>query len=163
MTSAPVFELAELRLAQGEGRDPLGDAANSLLSGDRITLRGTVVPESLAAALFVDSLDVLRDPGHVRSRPASEWISLVTAAGFVVDTHEITPQRLGFSDWCEHGRCDEDAVELLTAHMRRMPRAAEQWLMPEWTGGDDATAVSEQERELVAFHTHVMVLTALKP
>jgi hypothetical protein len=159
-----MLELAEVRRAEVEGRDLLREAADSLSPGGSLVLRGRVLPEPLATALFVDSLDLLRDPDHSRANPVSVWVARVTAAGFEVDGHELMTERLDFGEWCAGGSCSEETVEALVAHMRRMPRAAVEWLCPEWVGGDDSdTPVAEQERGLVAFHVRSVVLRAHKP
>lgn len=53
-----------------------------LKAGGRVVLDDSVSPEDLEAERFLHEIEVLRDPSHGRNYRISEWLSLLTNAGF---------------------------------------------------------------------------------
>lgn len=82
------------------------DVAAGVREARRVVRKGglgvfmdVVAPEAPLLDTFLQSLELLRDPSHVRDYRASEWEALARAAGFSV--MEATPRRLrlDFASW----------------------------------------------------------------
>lgn len=69
---------------------------------------------------WLQALELLRDPSHVRNRSLAEWESLLTIAGFFVSSTMRFRLRLEFSSWVE--RMQTPAVHL--AAIRSLQRHA---------------------------------------
>jgi ubiquinone/menaquinone biosynthesis C-methylase UbiE len=67
----------------------------------------------------LQSMELLRDPSHVRNRSASEWQSLLGAAGFTDIEHTEWPLPLEFAPWVERMRTSADR----TAMVRKLQEA----------------------------------------
>jgi SAM-dependent methyltransferase len=135
-----------------------------LAPGGRFAFQDHSLPEHTATGVFVDSFERLRDPSHVRARSGAEWIAAVEAAGLVVDRHETVEMRYDFIEWCMSGGCDIETMAALTAHARRLPRMAVEWLSPEWRDDTDPeTPLASQRRALLGFTNRHVVMLARKP
>lgn len=62
-------------------RTALGEMARVLRPGGRLVIDDRSVPEDDEVDLFINRLDVLHDPSHVREYRASEWTALIEGAG----------------------------------------------------------------------------------
>lgn len=160
------FDLIMCRSAAHHFRDHSAffrETARVLASGGRFAFEDHVLPDHTASALFVDSLERLRDSSHVRARTIDGWMTEATAAGLSVERHAVVDQRHVFTEWCASRACDARAVEALVSHARRLPRMAAEWLSPEWSGGRDPhVAIASQPRELVAFNKKHVIMLARK-
>ena len=122
------------------------------------------LPEHTATGVFVDSFQRLRDPSHVRARSAADWIAAVQAAGLVVERHEIVDKHHDFAEWCAGRDCDVETMAALTAHARRLPRMAAEWLSPKWRDDSDPELpLASQRRALLGFTNRHVVMLARKP
>jgi ubiquinone/menaquinone biosynthesis C-methylase UbiE len=59
---------------------------------------------------WLQSMELLRDPSHVRNSSLAEWDGLLTAAGFVVGTVKKYRLRLEFAAWIERMKTPESHV-----------------------------------------------------
>jgi len=96
-------------------------------------MRRVVKPDGLA--LFMDvvspgqplldtwlqSLELLRDPSHVRNASVDEWRSTLAAAGFVVDDVVTSRLRLEFGSWIARMQTPDTHVAAIRALQRRAP------------------------------------------
>ena len=105
-----------------------GDVARGLAQ-----MRRAVKPDGLAlfmdvvspgAALldtWLQTLELLRDPSHVRNASTAEWRSLLADAGFAVAEVTAYRLRLAFGPWIERMRTPEAHVAAIRALQRRAP------------------------------------------
>lgn len=105
-----------------------GDCARGLAQ-----MRRTVKPGGLA--LFMDvvspgvalldtwlqTLELLRDPSHVRNASLAEWRGLLAGAGFAVADVQTYRLRLAFGPWIERMRTPEAHVAAIRALQARAP------------------------------------------
>jgi ubiquinone/menaquinone biosynthesis C-methylase UbiE len=63
----------------------------------------------------LQTIELLRDPSHVRDRTASEWRRALDAAGFAIDDEPSWPLRLDFAAWIARMRTPAVHVAALRA------------------------------------------------
>jgi ubiquinone/menaquinone biosynthesis C-methylase UbiE len=95
--------------------EALRQIARVLKRGGRFLLVDSVAPEDESAADFLDAIERLRDPTHVRTYSRSEWLALCEHAGLTVERVEVTRKSRDFEFWLERGSVDAEA----TAEVRR--------------------------------------------
>jgi len=77
----------------------LREIARVLKSGGRFILSDIVAAEQPTYDTFLQALELLRDPSHVRDHRISEWQAMYEAAGFQVDVVMTWALPLNFDDW----------------------------------------------------------------
>jgi ubiquinone/menaquinone biosynthesis C-methylase UbiE len=77
----------------------LSEAHRVLVPGGRAVFMDVVAPGRTVLDSFLQALEMLRDPSHVRNYTVSEWTRFLAAAGFTPST--VTPRRLhlDFASW----------------------------------------------------------------
>src|SRR5579871_3678859 len=63
----------------------------------------------------LQTLEVLRDPSHVRSRSTKEWTTFLQDAGFSLIEHRSWPVRIVFDAWIERIRTPPERASLIRA------------------------------------------------
>jgi ubiquinone/menaquinone biosynthesis C-methylase UbiE len=81
----------------------------------RVLIVDQVAPERYEQATALYELEVLRDPSHAASRPASAFRTIVLAAGLVILEERIVSQLTRFSEWMWPGEFPEDRIEAVRA------------------------------------------------
>lgn len=76
------------RVLQNEGDQP-----GQLLLADIVSY------EDFALDTFVQAIELLRDPSHVRDHTISQWIVMLSACGFGTEVAYEWPVRLEFDSW----------------------------------------------------------------
>ena len=82
----------------------------------------------------LQSMELLRDPSHVRNRSATEWRSLLEAAGFVGVEHAQWPLPLAFAPWVERMRTPPERTSAIRALQNAAPREVQEALAFEFDG-----------------------------
>jgi ubiquinone/menaquinone biosynthesis C-methylase UbiE len=110
------FDIVTCRIAPHHFPNPaqfVREAARVLEPGGRFILVDSTVPEGPAGE-FLNKIEQLRDPSHVRSLTIDEWHALLADAGFQIDAIESFSKRHDFEDWTTRSRmspADRDALE----------------------------------------------------
>lgn len=65
------------------------------------------------ADTWLQALELLRDPGHVRDRNVAEWAALLTQAGFSIDQTRRFRIRLAFDAWVARMRTPPELVSAI--------------------------------------------------
>ncbi len=100
----------------------LGEARRVLRPGGAGAFIDVIAPEEPLLDSFLQTVELLRDPSHVRDYARSEWKVALRAAGFVVKTVTMRGLRLEFSSWIARiGTPDLEAGAIL-ALQRRMSK-----------------------------------------
>ena len=75
------------------------EMARALAPGGRVVLVDNIVPQSPAAAAFINRFETLRDPSHHWLFPLTTLAGLFRAAGLTVTHTETLTKAMDFHDW----------------------------------------------------------------
>lgn len=79
----------------------LSEARRVLSRGSRVIFMDVIAPETPVLDTWLQALELLRDPSHVRDYSASEWLGALRAAGFHPGPVTRRRLRLEFTSWVE--------------------------------------------------------------
>lgn len=93
-----------------------------------LILADTSSPEDPDLADWMNSIEVRRDPSHVRNLPPSEWNKLLESAGFRITDNATTPVPLEFDDWVRRsGTAKEVVDDLRDDFLNASPEAVDEF------------------------------------
>jgi SAM-dependent methyltransferase len=101
----------------------LREARRVLAPGGRAAFADAVAPEAPLLDTFIQSIELLRDPSHVRDYRVSEWQAKLAAAGFRPGAVTRRRLRLDFASWIQRMRTPPLHAEAIRALMARMSAA----------------------------------------
>jgi ubiquinone/menaquinone biosynthesis C-methylase UbiE len=105
-----------------------------LQPGGRLLIIDVLGHEEPLVDTHLQSMELLRDPSHVRNRSASEWRALLGAAGFVDVELTQWPLRLAFAPWVERMRTPADRASMIRLLQKESPREVQEALAIESDG-----------------------------
>jgi ubiquinone/menaquinone biosynthesis C-methylase UbiE len=129
------------------------ESARVLGPGGTLLVVDTTVPEDPDAARWIDDVERLRDPSHVRALPESAWTELVDRAGLRLE--ETTTVRKGhpLEAWLSRSGCEGDAAEEVRRRMREAPAS----IVSHWS------VELDEAGDPVAFTDSKLCLRAVRP
>ena len=77
---------------------------------------------------FLQTIELLRDPSHVRNRSATEWRSLLWSAHVIELERVEWPTRLEFASWVARMNTPTDRVAVIRSLQERAPREVQEAL-----------------------------------
>ncbi len=86
---------------------------NALKDGGLAIFMDVVAPENPLLDTWLQSLELLRDPSHVRDASVPEWREALSKAGFVVGEVTKFRLRLEFSSWVERMNTPKPHVDAI--------------------------------------------------
>jgi SAM-dependent methyltransferase len=95
-----------------------------LKPGGRFLLVDNVVPEDAELDRFINAIDKLRDPSHVRSWRVSEWERFLTGSGFAVSEVQRFAIPQGLEDWLARLEVTGPAADEIRRRFAGAPAAA---------------------------------------
>ncbi len=105
-----------------------------LTPGGHALVIDTLGQEDPLVDTFMQSMELLRDPSHVRNRSQAEWRSLMQSAGLSELEHAEWPTRLDFASWVERMRTPAERVAVIRSLQDGAPREVRQALRIEADG-----------------------------
>lgn len=72
-----------------------------LRPGGRLVVIDSIAPENPVADTLLQTIELLRDPSHVRDYRVSEWVGMLEAAGFAAPQSDTWTLDVEFGPWIE--------------------------------------------------------------
>jgi ubiquinone/menaquinone biosynthesis C-methylase UbiE len=88
----------------------------------RLLVVDTLGHEDPLVDTYLQSIELLRDPSHVRNRSVSQWRALLESAGFGALQQAQWPLRLEFGSWVERMRTPPERVAVIRELQRGAAR-----------------------------------------
>ena len=96
------------------------EAARVVKPGGTVAIVDAISPATPVLDTFLQTVEMLRDPSHVRDYTRAEWVAMMTRAGLVAGEARQHRLRLDFQSWLERMRTPKvqaDAIRALYAAM----------------------------------------------
>jgi ubiquinone/menaquinone biosynthesis C-methylase UbiE len=100
----------------------LREFARVLRPGGTLLLVDVVAPDEPAQDTFLNAIELLRDPSHVRDHSVDQWRRLFEAAGFAAEALGNWPLRLEFESWVARMNTPFLAITQIRALIDGAPR-----------------------------------------
>lgn len=94
-------------------RAALAEVSRVLAREGRFVLIDTVAPEEPELDAFLNEIELLRDPTHVRDYRVSDWREMFAELGFALDDLQHWSVPLDFEDWVKRSRTSRENVARL--------------------------------------------------
>ncbi len=128
------------------------EVARVLRPGGTLVLDDTIAPAAPELDTFINSIELERDPSHVRDYTEAEWLRFCAAAGLAVLHSETGIKQIPFVDWCRRARVTPATEADLNQRLLTATPAAQA-----------AFAITAADNQVTAFALHSLVLVARKP
>ena len=119
------FDLVTSRYSAHHYPHPLAalrEFARVLKPGGVFLLVDVVAPEQPAQDTFLNAIELLRDPSHVRDHTVAQWLSMCAAAGLAAEELGGWPLRLEFESWVARMNTPFLAITQIRALIDGAPR-----------------------------------------
>lgn len=136
------FDLVTCRVAAHHFPDAfkfVQESARVLRSGGRLVIQDHLLPDSKAAAEYIEAFETLRDPSHHRAFNDAEWRGMFLDADLMIDHVERLARPTKMLPWAERQGCPPDVIERLHVLMLQAPEAVKAWMNIACAGTDDAS------------------------
>ena len=125
--AAASFDAVSCRIAAHHFPAPtafVDEAARVLEPGGTLAFEDNVAPADDALDAFLNDVERLRDPTHVRSHGVAEWIEWLEDAGFAVETASVASKRIEFDEWVANVDASAERRERIAAAFEAAPPGA---------------------------------------
>jgi ubiquinone/menaquinone biosynthesis C-methylase UbiE len=92
--------------------------ARVLKPGGKLALVDSISPEEPEIAVYLNEIETLRDPSHVHNSRLSEWLALLTEAGFTVSTTREWTIFLDIPSWTQRMRTPAASIAIIEQRLR---------------------------------------------
>jgi SAM-dependent methyltransferase len=99
----------------------LAEIARVLKPGGAFLLVDLIAPADPAPDTLLNTIELLRDPSHVRDHTREQWLGMLHAAGLHSEVADSWPLRLEFDSWVARMRTPPDQVTAMRAAIDRAP------------------------------------------
>jgi ubiquinone/menaquinone biosynthesis C-methylase UbiE len=106
-----------------------------LKPGGKLVLDDTIAPEEPVIDVFLNEIEALRDPSHVRSLRHSEWNTLLRENGFTIHSEQEWGIFLDVPSWTQRMRTPAASIEIIEQRFRNTSPAIRERLRIEEQDG----------------------------
>jgi ubiquinone/menaquinone biosynthesis C-methylase UbiE len=99
----------------------LAEVVRVLRPGGSFLLVDSVAPEAHGCDTFLNAIEVIRDPSHVRDHRVSEWQAMFAAAGLSPVVRQRWRLELDFDSWVERIGTPDPEIGMLRRMLDRAP------------------------------------------
>lgn len=121
------FDAVTCRIAAHHFPSPtafVDEVARVLEPGGTLAFEDNVAPADDALDDFLNAVERLRDPTHVRSHAVADWVEWLADAGFTVETASVVTKRLEFDEWLANVDASVERRERVAAAFEEAPPGA---------------------------------------
>jgi ubiquinone/menaquinone biosynthesis C-methylase UbiE len=118
------FDLVSCRIAPHHFTDVarfVREVARVLRPGGIFLLEDSVAPNAPDDAAFLNRVEKLRDPTHVRTLTRIEWLGCITEAGLQVEEDQTHAKTHSFRSWVDRANVTSEARSQLESLFRGAP------------------------------------------
>ncbi len=113
------------------------EVARCLRAGGRFYLNDCGSPPDPAAAVYVNEVERLRDPSHVKALSAQEWHAVLRGAGLEVSLLRELPNVYPVGEWLGHLNAPESLRAAVLERLARPPAALPEPVAVDLTPGQE--------------------------
>lgn len=97
-----------------------------LKTGGKVIISDTIAPEEPDLDVFLNEIELLRDPSHIRNYRVSEWLSLLNEAGFAAQVVHAWDLTMDVPSWTQRMRTPPEAIEQIEQRFHNASPTAQQ-------------------------------------
>ncbi|MDF1525629.1 MAG: hypothetical protein RRA15_01190 [bacterium] len=88
-------------------------------SADRYLIIDSIVPEAADKDRFINEIERLRDPSHVRSHILRQWLKFLEKTGLEAISVQLFERTYPFQEWAKRTGLDEDGIRALEEKLQQ--------------------------------------------
>ncbi len=117
-----------------------------LKPGGSVMVMDVVAPEDVLCDTFIQSIEMLRDPSHVRDYSVREWSAMLKAEGFAPDGAQRRRIHIDYTSWIARMQTPKVFADAIQALIAKMPQTVREHFAIEADGSfmlDTASIVAK--------------------
>ena len=119
-----------------EAGSAVAEMGRVLKKGGRLLIQDILGLDGQEARSYMDNIDRLRDPSHVKDYSREEWANFLERGGLEPVHSELIPGVYMLEDWTTRSGTSSDCVEEIKAKLSNIPEAVAKYLKATYSEGD---------------------------